>query len=144
MCTRAVAAAVQAAIASCPVEWQGHPAASGRGLSVPGSHSSAACTTSPPALRGCVGWGKQAFVSDLKRLFKNGFHSLFFFFSPLPSLTARKRGKATPRIHSKRKTKRRRGSSQMLMFCFFDINLRTHMGVFIDSCSHLLNFLLFI
>lgn len=27
---------------------------------------------------------------------------------------------------------------------FFDINLCTHMGVFIDSCSHLLNFLLFI
>ncbi|EDL10097.1 mCG145146, partial [Mus musculus] len=47
------------------------------------------------------------------------------------STAARKRGKATPRIHSKRKTKRRRGSSQMLMFCFFDINLRTHMGVFI-------------
>lgn len=130
---------------AAPVEWQGRPAESGRGLSVPGSGSQPTArspASHPLQPEGRGEGGKRAFVSDLKRQFQNGF--LFFILFFLLSLAARKREKMTPRIHFKRTTKRRRGSSQMLMFCFFDINLRTHMGVFIDSCSHLLNFPLFI
>lgn len=104
---------------AAPVTWPGRPAESGRGLSVPGSRSQP--TARSPALHplqpGDRGWGgKRAFVSDLKRLFQNGF--LFFILFFLLSLEARKRKKTTPRIHFKPTTKRRRGSSQMLMFCF--------------------------
>lgn len=71
---------------------------------------------------------------------KNGFHSLFLSVLSEGQKEAKSNTK-NPFQTSKQEKTRRLPDVDVL---FFDINLCTHMGVFIDSCSHLLNFLLFI
>lgn len=87
----------------------GHRSASGRGLclsTIPGPPQPGSHSLQP-------GGRKQRSFLIKNDYFLNGLHSF-----SLSSPRARTRRKAPPRIHSKRAAKRRRGSSQMLMFCF--------------------------
>lgn len=98
--------------------------------------SPAAWITFPPALR-----GKTAFISDLKMtIFLNGLHSFFL------SALSQGQKEAESDTENPFQTSSQEETRQLpdVDVLFFDINLCTHMGVFIDSCSHLLNFLLFI
>lgn len=86
----------------------GRPSASGRGLSLPAVPWQSAAAP-PPGSRSL----QRSFLTKNDYFFLNGLNSFF-----LSSPRARKRQKATPRIHSKRAAKGSCGSSQMLMFCF--------------------------
>lgn len=82
----------------------------------------------------------QRFLIKKDYLKKNGFHSLFL------SVLSESQKEAKSDTNNPFQTSNQEKTRWLpdVDVLFFDINLCTHMGVFIDSCSHLLNFLLFI